>query len=56
METKKPEVVILGGGVMGFSIAYNRATPTRLPASIEEEIKKELMLDRTSSARIQLRG
>jgi len=25
METKKPEVVILGGGVMGFSIAYNLA-------------------------------
>ncbi len=25
METKKPEVAILGGGVMGFSIAYNLA-------------------------------
>lgn len=25
MNTKKPEVVILGGGVMGFSIAYNLA-------------------------------
>jgi glycine/D-amino acid oxidase-like deaminating enzyme len=25
METKKPQVVILGGGVMGFSIAYNLA-------------------------------
>jgi glycine oxidase len=25
METKKPEIAILGGGVMGFSIAYNLA-------------------------------
>ena len=25
METKKPEVAILGGGVMGFSVAYNLA-------------------------------
>jgi glycine oxidase len=25
METKKPEVAIIGGGVMGFSIAYNLA-------------------------------
>lgn len=29
-----------------FSVAYERETPTRLPASVEEEIRKELKLDR----------
>jgi len=31
----------------GFSLAYERATPTRLPASTEEKIEKELMLDKS---------
>jgi len=31
----------------GFSLAYDRATPTRLPASTEEKIVKELMLDKS---------
>jgi len=31
----------------GFSLAYDRATPTRLPASTEEKIEKELMLDKS---------
>lgn len=31
----------------GFSLAYERATSTRLPASTEEKIKKELMLDKS---------
>ena len=30
-----------------FSLTYQRATPTRLPASVEEEIEKELMLDKS---------
>ena len=29
-----------------FSLAYRRETPPRLPASVEREIEKELMLDR----------
>ncbi len=29
-----------------FSLAYRRETPSRLPASVEREIEKELMLDR----------
>jgi len=31
----------------GFSLAYERATSTRLPASTGEKIKKELMLDKS---------
>ena len=31
----------------GFSLAYQRATPTGLPASTEEKIEKELMLDKS---------
>jgi len=31
----------------GFSLTYQRATPTRLPASTEEKIVKELMLDKS---------
>ena len=31
----------------GFSIAYQRSSPTRLPASTEEKIAKELMLDKS---------
>ncbi|MDO9580528.1 MAG: hypothetical protein Q7J06_08175 [Bacteroidales bacterium] len=31
----------------GFSLAYQRATPTRIPASTEEKIEKELMLDKS---------
>ena len=31
----------------GFSLAYDRATPTRLPASAEEKIEKQLMLDKS---------
>lgn len=30
----------------GFSLAYHRETPPRLPASVEREIEKELMLDK----------
>lgn len=30
----------------GFSLTYERATPTRLPAFVEEEIKGELMLEK----------
>ncbi|MFO7772677.1 MAG: hypothetical protein R6V59_01825, partial [Dehalococcoidia bacterium] len=30
-----------------FSLAYQRVTPTRLPASTEEKIAKELMLDKS---------
>ena len=29
-----------------FSLAYERATPTRLPASVEKEIEKELILEK----------
>ncbi len=29
-----------------FSLTYRRGTPPRLPASVEREIEKELMLDR----------
>ena len=29
-----------------FSLAYRRETPPRLPASVEREIEKELMLDK----------
>ena len=31
----------------GFSLAYQRASPTRLSASTEEKIEKELMLDKS---------
>ena len=31
----------------GFSLAYQRSSPTRLPASTEEKIVKELMLDKS---------
>jgi len=31
----------------GFSLAYQRATPSRLPASTEVRIEKELMLDKS---------
>jgi hypothetical protein len=31
----------------GFSIAYQRESPTRIPAWIEKEIEKELMLERS---------
>ena len=31
----------------GFSLAYQRASPTSLPASTEEKIAKELMLDKS---------
>ena len=31
----------------GFSLAYQRSSPTRLPASTEEKIAKELMLDKS---------
>ena len=31
----------------GFSLAYQRSSPTRLPASTEEKITKELMLDKS---------
>jgi len=31
----------------GFSLAYERATPTRLPASTKDRIEKELMLDKS---------
>ena len=31
----------------GFSLAYERATPTRIPASTEEKIENELMLDKS---------
>lgn len=30
----------------GFSLTYKRATPTRFPASVEEEIIKELLLEK----------
>jgi len=30
-----------------FSLAYQRATSTRLPASVEREIEKELMLEKS---------
>jgi hypothetical protein len=31
---------------VGFSLAYQRATPTRLPASVEKEVEAELMLEK----------
>ncbi len=30
----------------GFSLTYQRTTPTRLPASVEKEIETELMLEK----------
>jgi len=30
----------------GFSVVYDRESPTRLPASVEREIEKELMVDK----------
>ena len=41
--------VLLGGyrrNLDEFSLAYQRASPTRLPASVEEEIEAELMLEK----------
>jgi hypothetical protein len=31
----------------GFSLTYNRVTPARIPASVEKEIEKEIMLEKS---------
>jgi len=33
-------------GMDGFSLAYQRTTPTKLPASAEKQIEAELMLEK----------